>query len=784
MHEEQKIINFSQKIPLSFSVIKFDSLFSHMHSKPQIIIVLDGDLEVQMGEEHFEAHENDIFIVNQRVLHSMKAETTALVLSVHIDQYGFGLDQSEADTLFFNLNSIKSPTNHRIDSIKYLIYSIVKFNTMENINSIYTNRAITFSLFAQLMNDFRLDMTESKAKIASYDTITKVSAYVNDHYKEKLSLQFLSEHFNYSIAYLSRLFKVSLGENFIDYYDSLRINYSLNDLISSSKSIEEISIEHGFENSRSYVRAFQKIFKVYPSDYRKKYRSTYTFTEQDSKELRKESLHNILTKYEKYKKLNEDKESVREVENIVNISYTDKTIQLYSPHLKLLELRSSKYLFYDETRQVLKLIQEDIGFQNIILYKLFDKDLRLFIKTPDKIFFNSFVLDNIITFLDSININPYFKFEYSFEDMNIEHFEKAVKDFIDYIVNNYSPAKVSNFLISINCTTEISKLTNREFTNFRYVYFNLLAYLRKQNKKIKIGAPTFTRSEILNTNIFKNFISEVKKSDFEYDFYPISYLDNDTRYIQKNKNELKEFIQYLKDNNLFFEKKMYFENINFTNERNLLNDTLYSSNYLSKNLIDNIKSLGAFCKNCFIDNSKQVLLSKNPFSGAPGLLTYNNIKKASYNAYILFSKLGDKLLKKSNNYIVTLKDDNIVILINNYNHYADLYADSQYYDISETERYIPFPKSTNINFKFHLENLPKKSAKIKTSYISKTSGSAYDKSLIIGDINLLNHEEVDSLKKLSEIDFKVTKKEIVDEFLDLDINIAPLETMLIEITFD
>ena len=125
-----------------------------------------------------------------------------------------------------------------------------------------------------------------------------------------------------------------------------------------------------------------------------------------------------------------------------------------------------------------------------------------------------------------------------------------------------------------------------------------------------------------------------------------------------------------------------------------------------------------------------------------------------------------------------------VILINNYNHYADLYADSQYYEISETERYIPFPKSTNINFKFSFDNLPNKSAKIKTSYISATSGSAYDKSLKIGDINSLNQNEVNSLKNLSEIDFKVTKKEIYEDSLNLNITIAPLETILIEINFD
>ena len=239
MREEEKIIKFSQKMPLSFSVVKFDALFMHMHSNPQLIIVLDGEIEVSIAEEKFIAKENDIFIINQRQFHSMKAKNTALVLSVLIDQYGFGLEQFEADNLNFNLNSIKFPNHSRIDNIKYLIYSIVKFNTMENINSIYTNRAIAFSLFAQLMNDFKIDLSESNEKIRGYDTITKISAYINDNYSNKLTLQFLANHFNYSIAYLSRLFKQSLGQNFIEYYDSIRINYSLNDLIYSNKSIEE-----------------------------------------------------------------------------------------------------------------------------------------------------------------------------------------------------------------------------------------------------------------------------------------------------------------------------------------------------------------------------------------------------------------------------------------------------------------------------------------------------------------------------------------------------------------
>ena len=298
MREEESIVKFSDKIPLSFSVIKFDSVFLHMHSNPQLIIVLDGEFDVQIEEENFHAKENDVFIINQRVFHQMRSNSETLILSVLIDQYGFALDQKEADNLHFNLNSMKQGNSKKHDNIRYLVNSIVKFNTMENINSIYTNRAIAYSLFAQLMNDFKSDITDSNQKQASYDTITKITSYINDNYDKKLSLQELSIHFNYSIAYLSRLFKQSLGNNFIDYYDSLRINYSLNDLVYSNKSIEDLSLIHGFENSRSYVRAFKKIYDIYPSEYRKNHQANNKNDSYDPALLKKDSLDKILEQYE------------------------------------------------------------------------------------------------------------------------------------------------------------------------------------------------------------------------------------------------------------------------------------------------------------------------------------------------------------------------------------------------------------------------------------------------------------------------------------------------------
>ena len=54
----------------------------------------------------------------------------------------------------------------------------------------------------------------------------------------------------------------------------------------------------------------------------------------------------------------------------------------------------------------------------------------------------------------------------------------------------------------------------------------------------------------------------------------------------------------------------------------------------------------------------------------------------------------------------------------------------------------------------------------------------------LGDVNLLSKNELDSLKKLSDVNFKIERKEIENNTLNLDIKIAPLETILIEITIE
>ncbi|MBQ8003086.1 MAG: AraC family transcriptional regulator [Clostridia bacterium] len=67
---------------------------------------------------------------------------------------------------------------------------------------------------------------------------------------------------------LSRLFNTKLKDGFNDYLNSLRVRNAI-ELMETGKSISECAYESGFENLRTFNRAFKKVMGICPSAWRK-----------------------------------------------------------------------------------------------------------------------------------------------------------------------------------------------------------------------------------------------------------------------------------------------------------------------------------------------------------------------------------------------------------------------------------------------------------------------------------------------------------------------------------
>ncbi|WP_099320466.1 AraC family transcriptional regulator [Anaerococcus sp. Marseille-P3625] len=121
-------------------------------------------------------------------------------------------------------------------------------------------------------SEFREDylVTENRLKLFQSDRKNDLIRYIENNFANKdLSISMVSKKFNMNKAYVNRLLNFQFEKNFTEYLNYLRVTRAIELLKSTDKAIEDISYEVGFNNSRSFRRAFNQILEISPSEFRK-----------------------------------------------------------------------------------------------------------------------------------------------------------------------------------------------------------------------------------------------------------------------------------------------------------------------------------------------------------------------------------------------------------------------------------------------------------------------------------------------------------------------------------
>jgi two-component system response regulator YesN len=110
---------------------------------------------------------------------------------------------------------------------------------------------------------------EKRSSRSKNEAFPKILDYIHTNYKRAdLSLNLIAEKFDFSVSYLSRLFKEQMECNFLEYLIGIRVKAAQELLINTNMKINEIAEEVGYTNSYSFNRIFKKQTGMTPGEYK------------------------------------------------------------------------------------------------------------------------------------------------------------------------------------------------------------------------------------------------------------------------------------------------------------------------------------------------------------------------------------------------------------------------------------------------------------------------------------------------------------------------------------
>ena len=243
---------------------------SHTHEYTEIMLITDGQGTQIIDGTSYQVKAGDVVLLNQYCIHAEQSNKTDPVslVTCKLDKLkisGMRAGQIVSDSLSPIISS-GSMFEELTDCFNEMYYE-------KSFSDEYSNILIDANLQRMFCMIFRL-MKEAPIihKSERIDNlIYSVKQYIDEHYTEDISLEFLSSHFFVSVSFLVHAFKREIGKSPINYLIDRRIGEAQRYLSFTNISVAEISERIGYENVSYFNKVFLKRTGFQPSVFRELY---------------------------------------------------------------------------------------------------------------------------------------------------------------------------------------------------------------------------------------------------------------------------------------------------------------------------------------------------------------------------------------------------------------------------------------------------------------------------------------------------------------------------------
>lgn len=163
--------------------------------------------------------------------------------------------------LVHNMSILYSLLEKRYELSKDTIQSYYSFT--EGIKGAYSLNALM-----ELLQGFCLEAAGHLSLSLAENVAMRMVAYMEKNYNQDLKLEGMAKLFNYNSAYLGKIFKKEIGENFNNILDSIRISNAKRLLQETDLKVYQISEQVGYGNIDYFYSKFKKYVGISPKEFK------------------------------------------------------------------------------------------------------------------------------------------------------------------------------------------------------------------------------------------------------------------------------------------------------------------------------------------------------------------------------------------------------------------------------------------------------------------------------------------------------------------------------------
>ncbi len=776
----------------------------HFHQDVEVVYVLEGTMELKVGENKTDMKPEDILVINANQRHSFQASSDILFVTLSIE-YGLLSDIFGSSDLIFWCDSTKD-SGERYEKLRKVIKQLIN-NYMNTNGSIYNfeHIALCYQIMDVLAVNFLIQSSD-RGPVKEEDKfearLASINNYIRANYDQPISMRDLAEKMYLSNGYLSRFFKKNYGMSFAEYLSNVRLHYAVEELLYTDAPITKIAYDNGFASVAVFNKVFRERYRDTPSSFRKNAKNPGTDSEKDNNnEIIKKRLEKFLLSEEH----TDDRE---EKSGIIHIDQSVTKPQPFQPYWNgMINGGTAEDLLRSEVKEHLFLLKEALGFQYVRFWNIFSRALLIDI-TARETELNFTRLDSILDYLLQIGMKPHIelgqkpkRIHGSVQDVvymeentqafqSLEQWDSVLGSMMHHLIHRYGYQEIDSWRIEIWMNER--KEMNPESWEEYFEWFNHSCTTIRRYSKMKIGGCGI-RIDYAE-DITLAFLQEWKKQEYQPDYLSITSFSYERGEINSD-----YYAKRSLDNELLLHKiqsvrkmmqgagmgdlDIYVTEWNMSiSDRNYINDSCFKGAYIVKNVLDvygQVKELGYFHAS---DHVAEYFDTNALLQGSMGLMTKDNILKPAAFAFDFLNRLYPYCVGHGDNYLISTDEHQTygIICHNqkklNYNYY---FINEDQIEKEHLWKY--FDDRDRLELKFLLQNVENGTYQARIYRINEKNGSILDIWAELDYEKELSREDIKYFRRVCEPKMSMQTYEAKNGKLKLQVSLSANEFAFVKI---